>query len=146
MQNLIKSAFGRACVVLAATMWGAYFGQQIAFLLSIFLPAAIAPAFIIATPVLVFAVICAHIWPKTYYLREESVINGNKATIGIFLLTLGLIAFPGTVVIPFAYAAWSGRSENSMYAWYSLFGIPVFIVLSIAGLALVASVRPKQKQ
>jgi len=127
-------------------MWGVYVGQQLALPLSMLLPAEIGPAAAIAIPILIFFAIALKIWPKTYFLREERVLNGNKATIGIFLLTLGLLAFPGTVVMPFAYAAWSGRPDYGMYAWYSLFGIPVFIVLSISGLALIASSRPKKTQ
>jgi len=125
-------------------MWGVYVGQQLAIPLSMLLPTKIGPAFAIAIPILIFLAIAARTWPKTDYLREEKVLNGNKATIGIFVLTLGLLAFPGTVVVPFAYAAWSSRPDYSMYAWYSLFGIPVFIVLSIAGLTLLASARPKK--
>ena len=143
MLNIIKSVYGRACVVLVATIWGAYLGQHVALLFLIFLPVELGQVFRIALPVLMFIAISVYIWPKTSYLREESVLNGNKATIGFFLLTFGLLAFPGTIVIPLAYAASSDRSEVSMYAWYSFFGLPVFVLLSIAGLALIASARPK---
>lgn len=144
MLAFIKSAYGRFCVLLAAGMWSAYLGLQILIPVTLLLPVKVGSALGIAFPLLIFTASCIYVWPRTAYLRAENVVNSNKATIGIFLLTLALVAFPGSFVMPFAYAALSGRSETAMYAWFSIIGIPTFALLSIAGLALVKSAQPKK--
>jgi hypothetical protein len=143
MLTTIKSIYGRVCVLVASAMWGAYLGQQVISPLTIFLPFKIGQTLRFAIPALLAIAIFIYGWPKTSYLNENNLVNGKKATFGIFSLTLALIAFPGTLVIPFAYAAWSGNANISMYAWYSLIGVPVFILFSISGLALTVSARPK---
>lgn len=143
MTSTIKSLYGKLCVLLATIVWVVYFGQHVLSNFLAFVPGrAVRPVFMVFLVVLTIGV-AWYVWPKVAHLAIKEVVDSRKATIGIFLLTLALAAFPGTVILPFAYAAWSGRSEASLYAWYAVLGVPVFIVLSIIGLILTFGSRPK---
>ena len=141
MLTSIKSLYGMVCVVLVSAVWALYFGQSVFGMLLIFAPRGLHFLLSALLQVVLVVVVAWLVWPRIAHLSVGSVVNSSKATVAIFLLTLALIAFPGTFLIPFAYAALSGKSNAMMYAWYSLFGIPVFTVLSVIGLVLVFQCR-----
>ena len=144
MLTSIKSFYGKLCVLLATGVWVAYLGQQVLAILLIFVPGNAGRP--IGSVLLVALILAAawKVWPKVAHLAVEEVVNSKKATVGIFLLTLALVAFPGTVLLPLAYAAWSGHSEAKLLGWYALFGIPFFVVFSIIGLILTFGSRPQR--
>lgn len=146
MLTYIKSLYGMICVVLVAAMWALYFGQSIFGVLFFFVPSNLRVIVSAVSQLTLVVVVAWLVWPRVAHLAVESVVNSAKATVGIFLLTLALIAFPGTFLIPFAYAALSGKSDAVMYAWFSIFGIPAFIVLSVIGLLLIHLSRPHRLQ
>lgn len=141
MLTNIKSLYGRICVILVAAMWTLYFAQSIVGMLLIFAPPGWRRVLSTTIAMLLVALVAKYLWPRVSHLGVESVVNSTKGTVAIFLLTVSLIAFPGTLLIPLAYASLTDRPNTLLYAWYSLFGVPLFIVLSIVGLVLVYNSR-----
>jgi hypothetical protein len=146
MITSIKSTYGRICVLLSIALWVGFFGYQ-AIVIPLFLIASskLGSIFSAGISILILGVFSAYVWPKTSYLQAEPIINSNKVTIGIFLLTIAFVAFPGSLLLPIFYAKWSGNSGAAILALYSIVCVPIFAILSIVGLLLVRSARPQIK-
>lgn len=149
MTNTIKSIYAKGCCMLALSTWLLLIGYQVIFMM-VMIPISLlsmpywAPQLIIA--LLAGAMIVAlwmMYWKKLQYLDDEETVNSNKVTIGIFLLTLALVAFPGAVAGQLIYAILSVNGGLAIYAFYGMFGLPIFGILSLIGLALVRTGRPK---
>jgi hypothetical protein len=140
----VKAQFGKVCVLLVAAAWVLFFGSQVGTFLVIFLRGkspAVVQALLVIAAVLAAGLLIRLIWPRLTHLNDEPTANSNKATIGIFLLALSLIAFPGTLVFPFLLAAWSGNSDYTMLAYSSMIGAPIFGIMSPVGMYLVLTAR-----
>lgn len=137
----LKSLYAKVCVVLVSAIWTLYVGQSAIAVVLVFVPGTWRVALSVLLAVLLLVVTVKTIWSWLAHFAVESVINSTKVTVAILLLTLALFAFPGSFLIPLAYAAISGREGAALYAWFVVIGLPVFVVLSIAGLVLVYQSR-----
>lgn len=146
MATSIKSLYGRLCVLIVTIVWAAYFGQMIFSFFLIFTPGKVGHLINTALHLTLALATGWYVWPKIAHLRIKEVLSSTKATIGIFFLTIALVAFSGTLLLPLAYAALSDHPDVSAIAWYSLFvfGVPFFVVLSIIGLVLTLWSRPQR--
>jgi hypothetical protein len=141
MTSSIKSIYGMVCAVLVSAVWALYFGQSVFGMIFVFLPSKLGLALLVIFQLILVVIVARFVWPRVAHLAVESVVNSAKATVGIFLLTLALIAFPGTLIAPFIYAAISGNQNAAMYAWLSIIGVPIFAVVSAIGLVLIHKSR-----
>lgn len=143
MFSSIKSIYGKTCSVVATAMWAMYFGQTVFSMLFVFLPDHVDTVLHAVSLCSLFIAVVWLMWPKLAHLSLKSVVNSNKATIGIFLLTLALIACPGAFIAPLVYSVLTDNSDSAQYAWFGIIGIPFFIVLSLIGTVLIFSSRPR---
>lgn len=145
----MKSFYGKACYMLALSTWLLLLGYQIIFIM-VTIPASLislSPASSQFVTVLMAALALIALWwtywRKLEYLDDDETVNSNKLTVGIFLLTVSLIAFPGTAIGPVIYAYVSGKREMALLSFYGMIGLPFFVILSLIGFALIRSGRPK---
>jgi hypothetical protein len=114
-------------------MW-AYLFSQMFQSLSILVPGKAGITVFLVLQTAFALVIGWYVWSKTASLAVGEVVNSAKVTFGIFLLTLALIAFPGTLLAPFAFAAFSGNWNYLILMWAAVIGMPIFMALSAIGL------------
>lgn len=146
----MKSFYGKACYMLAFSTWILVLGYQVIFIV-VMIPASLislSPASSQFVTLLLLALALIALWwvywGKLEYLDDDETVNSNKVTVGIFLLTVSLIAFPGTAIAPLAYAYVSGNKDMALFSLYGMLGFPIFVVLSLIGFALIRSGRPKE--
>ncbi len=148
MLTAVKALFFRLFVAAVVLMW---IGMAFMFLygftgfaLSFLLPR----YFNSVIHFLGFVVACVAVtrwcWPRLAFLRDPKIVNGNKATVGMFCLFVALLAFPGTMVVPVIIASMANNSSLLALSYASFFGLPVFVLLSVIGLALVWACRPPE--
>lgn len=149
MTNTIKSIYSKICFMLVLSTWLLLIGYQSVFMM-IMIPISLLSIPYWASQLMIALLAGAMIvvlwrmyWKKLQYLDNEETINSNKVTIGLFLSTVALIAFPGVAAGPLIYASLSGNENMAVYAFYGMFGLPIFGILSLIGLALMHAGRPK---
>lgn len=137
--------------MLAISTWFMLLGHQIV-LVTVMLPAAAISLSPSSTQLLALLVSVAFVlglwftyWKKLEYLDDGDTVNSNKVTVGIFFLTVALVAFPGTALGPLIYAWMSKDRGMALLSYYSMFGFPVFVILSLIGFSLIRSGKPRGK-
>ena len=140
--NYIKSIYGRTCVVLALAIWLGYVTYTTLSMSFMMVPALRHLPAILPLTLLCMAIMAIYVWPRTSYLNEPATVNSGKATIGLFLLTIALIAFPGMQAIAYLLSSSNpGKGFAVAVLGYSLISLPIFIFCSLPGLALTWGAR-----
>lgn len=141
MLTSLKSLYGMGCVVLASAVWALVFGQSVLGFLLFLAPDVLRLFLNVVLHLALVAMVVWFVWPRITHISVESVVNSRKVSWAIILLTVALIAFPGTLVMPLVYAAVSGDSSAGLLVWFSVLGLPVFKVLSVFAFFLVFKAR-----
>ena len=90
-----------------------------------------------ATATIIPMLFSSLIWKRCHSLDSEKIIDTWKATAGIIILTLALIAFPGTLIGPLAYGSIIGSESTARWTYLSLIGLPLSFLLYPAGFTLL---------
>lgn len=140
----LKSWYAKSCALVAVLTWILFFGYSslgsiVGTLATITgLSKDRSWSLVLVISGLALAYLCHLLWTKGLgHLEINEVVGSTKVTIGISILTLGLLAFPGTLVVPLVYASLSGDSDAAAGAYLSLIGFPIGALLSFPGLALI---------
>lgn len=141
----------RLLVVAAVLCWVGFgvvtMTQTVGLPLMFVLPSFFMPVFGLVTLIASCMFVTSRMWPKLAFLRDPKVVNGNKATVGIFLLFVALISFPGLWIFLVVHAMALGDPTPPALgmALMAFAGVPAFILLSLSGLWLVYASRPPEQ-
>jgi hypothetical protein len=140
----MKIVFGKICFIGALCTWASFFG-----LYFVDLPIARwlhelgldrRTADLVSNLNLLTLMLLASwlVWVKYLkHLDESPVVDSRSVNMGILILAISLVSFPGTLIGPLLYTEITGDNSFAGLAYMSLMGMPIFGLLSLIGLCLL---------
>jgi hypothetical protein len=140
----MKIVFGKICFISALCTWASFFG-----LYFVDLPIARwlhelgldrRTADLVSNLILLTLMLLASwlVWVKYLkHLDESPAVDSRSVNMGILILAISLVSFPGTLIGPLLYTEITGDNSFAGLAYLSLMGMPIFGLLSLIGLCLL---------